>query len=611
MISYQEQILRQEKYQSAKNLLGFVARVSAFNIKNYSYSALEINANRLQGENEEDVLSVRIFDNQGKKLNPGGIEPSVISVPRRYWLEISEDCIFQSPVAEDEIVGKASIIFSLESIYRTINQMRIFFVVLVVLTILLLDFILAFLLRALVTNPLHKLAEGAGIIAKGNFDIKVDIKTSDELGFLGDAVNTMSAELKQSFNEIAELNASLEKKVEERTAQVRSLLEQQNGDYYLTSLLINPLVNSIIRSEKVKVQLYLNQKKKFKFRKWEAQLGGDICVANSIMLRKKRYTVFANGDAMGKSMQGAGGALVMGVVFNSYVERTVTNLDEQDKNPIVWLQECYNELQSVFEAFDGSMLISTIIGITEDDTGSTYYFNAEHPYLVLFRQGKAVFVEDETTIARKIGTIGFSGVNIRRIDLKPDDMLIMGSDGRDDILLGTDETSGARIINEDETLFLRNVEEGKGDIYHIAEIIKSSGEITDDLSLLSVHYTGTAPQKPKKEMFKPINLDIIAIKDDAGKTTYGKHLDQKLKEAIEFYRQENFDGAIWILNTVKGKYKGRIEDYYIYLLLGHCYAKYGQFLEARAVWNEALSIKPDDETLKENIGIINDILHKK
>ena len=42
---------------------------------------------------------------------------------------------------------------------------------------------------------------------------------------------------------------------------------------------------------------------------------------------------------MGKSLQGAGGALVMGVVFNAYINRTP--LFASNKTPEAWLTEIY------------------------------------------------------------------------------------------------------------------------------------------------------------------------------------------------------------------------------------------------------------------------------
>ncbi|MCX7998386.1 MAG: SpoIIE family protein phosphatase, partial [Leptospiraceae bacterium] len=91
---------------------------------------------------------------------------------------------------------------------------------------------------------------------------------------------------------------------------------------------------------------------------------------------------------------------------------------------------------------------------------------------------------------RKIGMTGLDGsLNVKTYQLHRGDILILGSDGRDDILLNYSE-SGQRVINEDETLFLRHVEKGKGDLEKITQVIQETGELTDDYTLLKITYLG-------------------------------------------------------------------------------------------------------------------------
>ena len=157
---------------------------------------------------------------------------------------------------------------------------------------------------------------------------------------------------------------------------------------------------------------------------------------------------------MGKSIQGAGGALVLGAIFQSIIERTRISEEEQEKPPERWLKNTFVELHKVFESFDGSMLMSLVILVIEERTGILYYLNAEHPFTILYRDEKAEFLETETNL-RKLGTTGVEGlIKINLFQLEDGDKIIAGSDGRDDVLLGFDEETGARIINEDETKIL-------------------------------------------------------------------------------------------------------------------------------------------------------------
>ena len=258
-------------------------------------------------------------------------------------------------------------------------------------------------------------------------------------------------------NEVEELNTNLEQKVEARTAELQNTLEEisnlkekQDGDYFLTSLLLKPLAKNEVDSDSVNVEFLTRQHKRFHFRKWDEELGGDMSIAHTIVLRDKTYTVFLNGDAMGKSLQGAGGALVLGVVYNSLISRTRSDI-HRHLFPEHWIREAYRELQDIFVSFDGSMLISVVIGLLEDETGMLYFLNAEHPEVVLYRNNTAEFLHEKTL--RKIGTTGINRfLVVNTFQLKPDDVIFVGSDGRDDILMGLDE-EGNRIINDDENEF--------------------------------------------------------------------------------------------------------------------------------------------------------------
>jgi len=297
--------------------------------------------------------------------------------------------------------------------------------------------------------------------------------------------------------EVEILNQELEKKVEERTEKLKESLDeiqklkiQQDGDYFLTSLLINPLSRNAIKDSisNFDVQFFCKQKKEFEFRGKKMEIGGDINIVDRVTLRGREYIVFVNGDAMGKSMQGAGGALVLGVIFHSIVTRSNKRKEGFRKGPEIWLRDCHQELQNVFETFDGSMLISVVMGMIDTLNGFMFFINAEHPWVVLYRDGKAEFLENSMEL-RKIGTMGIEyGLRVKTMQLEAGDVVYIGSDGRDDVVLsyGPDRE---RLMNEDETLFLKCIEEGKGEIHSTIQSILSKGDLSDDLSLIRIEYS--------------------------------------------------------------------------------------------------------------------------
>jgi signal transduction histidine kinase len=71
-------------------------------------------------------------------------------------------------------------------------------------------------------RPIRTLSEGAQRVGAGDLDQKIVMHTGDELESLAEQFNRMSAQLRESY-------ASLEHKIEKRTSELRSSLEQQTA----------------------------------------------------------------------------------------------------------------------------------------------------------------------------------------------------------------------------------------------------------------------------------------------------------------------------------------------------------------------------------------------
>jgi signal transduction histidine kinase len=71
-------------------------------------------------------------------------------------------------------------------------------------------------------RPINILQEGAQRIGAGDLDQKIDIRTGDELEALAGQFNRMTDQLRESYS-------GLERKVEERTAELQQTLEQQTA----------------------------------------------------------------------------------------------------------------------------------------------------------------------------------------------------------------------------------------------------------------------------------------------------------------------------------------------------------------------------------------------
>ncbi|UOG56177.1 SpoIIE family protein phosphatase [Leptospira noguchii] len=390
--------------------------------------------------------------------------------------------------------------------------------------------------------------------------------------------------------EAEELNLDLDQKVKERTKQlentldqVRELKIQQDGDYFLTSLILDPLNQNHVENDFIILEGFSRQKKRFQFKQWKKEIGGDIIIADEIYLKDRKYLVFVNGDAMGKSIQGASGALVLGVVFRSFIARTKTVFSYHSKPPELWLKECFLELQNIFESFDGSMLVSVVLGLVDLESGILFFLNAEHPPTVLYRNGVATFIESKLEL-RKIGITGLeSKMKVKTFFLEKGDTIIVGSDGRDDIFLGIDQDE-IPLINEDECQFLRRVEESGGDLELLVQGLENYGELTDDLSIVKLTYI-----KEPVRLNSITNFSSFQFPDE----TY-----------LKYIQDENWERAIYYLENIKSKISQEFLPPVFKKELAKVYYKIGMYKEALFLFEELISEFPEDVEIIFNASLI-------
>ncbi|RME88124.1 MAG: hypothetical protein D6767_10675 [Candidatus Hydrogenedentota bacterium] len=364
--------------------------------------------------------------------------------------------------------------------------------------------------------------------------------------------------------ELQEKNDIIRQKMEE----IKKLKIQQDGDYFLTSLLTSPYLVNDNKNMDVQTEFIVRQKKQFRFRNRRAQLGGDLCLTSEVTLQGRSYTFFVNCDAMGKSMQGAGGALVFGSVVQTFLKRSHFSKHQQSKDPKRWLADLYLELQNAFVTFDGTMLASAIFGLVDSVDNKLYFVNAEHPYAILYRDSSASFIDNEIYI-HKLGVDlnTTSDIHIHEFSLKPGDIIIIGSDGKDDIAFKSED--GNRIINEDETMILDVVQQTKANLRDMVLALRRRGRITDDISLLRIAYkVSPVPEEKKKEEPKRQETqEKINLYD----------------QAVQAYKEEKQDEAIQLLKEVISQdpnhHKARI-------LLGGLLEKQGHHHEAIEVLKE-------------------------
>ncbi len=114
------------------------------------------------------------------------------------------------------VFGTSELVLSMQEAYAKFdNQVRtLIFISIICLFIIIFAFLI--LLRRFIVTPIIKFRDSAKIIGKGNLDIKVNIKSKDELGELATAFNQMAKDLKESRDKIHEYNKILENLIKQK-----------------------------------------------------------------------------------------------------------------------------------------------------------------------------------------------------------------------------------------------------------------------------------------------------------------------------------------------------------------------------------------------------------
>jgi two-component system NtrC family sensor kinase len=74
-----------------------------------------------------------------------------------------------------------------------------------------------------ISEPIHAMAEAAQQVAGGDYSPKVQAHSQDELGYLASSFNTMTSELERAHQALTESADDLERKVEQRTAELKAM----------------------------------------------------------------------------------------------------------------------------------------------------------------------------------------------------------------------------------------------------------------------------------------------------------------------------------------------------------------------------------------------------
>ena len=200
----------------------------------YSYNIAELNQLISATAEQYDVILVQVFDIKGNIIADGNDQTPAYGMPlndpeavaaidnkdQLYTRTEGGQIIFVYPIwIGESALGGVKIAYSLDRISGDISTTEqqlekigtgslrdsAFSIALATIGFLLFGIVLAVLASTNLIKPVKKLAQYAGQIAHGNYNVDVDITRADELGELAEAFRNMGSSLRKSTEEIRHL----------------------------------------------------------------------------------------------------------------------------------------------------------------------------------------------------------------------------------------------------------------------------------------------------------------------------------------------------------------------------------------------------------------------
>ena len=112
-----------------------------------------------------------------------------------------------------------------EEVFSPITNLRIFTIIIGVICAIVV-IVISIILARRVTRPLRRLAEGTQRISKGDLDFKIETRSKDELGILGNSFNDMTSQLKDSKKKLQDYAENLEVMVDDKTKEIAQMLDE-------------------------------------------------------------------------------------------------------------------------------------------------------------------------------------------------------------------------------------------------------------------------------------------------------------------------------------------------------------------------------------------------
>jgi len=108
-----------------------------------------------------------------------------------------------------KVIGIIYLIASMEKIYSTLGNVKTIVLMATVIALIVTGF-LSFALSKTITGPIQEVTKKAALMAQGDFDQKIPVKSDDEIGKLTEMFNFLTTRLKETLEQISDEKGKME-----------------------------------------------------------------------------------------------------------------------------------------------------------------------------------------------------------------------------------------------------------------------------------------------------------------------------------------------------------------------------------------------------------------
>ncbi len=336
-------------------------------------------------------------------------------------------------------------------------RVTFFFVIFFLVLSLALSIYVSYKIAKKITEPVYNLVETSKLIGQGNYNIRAQIKTHDELEVLGNSFNFMIEKLQENINE-------LDRKVEQSSTELKKAYDNIKEDLFLAKRIQSNFLKVNTKNfNSVELSIYYRPM---------MEIGGDIY--DIFALNKEYYRIFLV-DANGHGIKAA---LITMIIKSEYEKIKSFELSPETVLKILngVMIKNYSSLKEYFTC----LLIDIDI-----NKGEIIYSSAGHPYQIMIRNNSIEILECGGKI---MGTDEDNDFSFKKTTIKKGDKLVLFTDGLysellDENLKQIDDKNIIDFFSQFKKASIHNI------IENLSQKIETMrGENLDDITLIGIKY---------------------------------------------------------------------------------------------------------------------------